>query len=593
MGDRRPECGSRFPRRSREWQGTDRDLAVRRTHYHLARASTSRSARRPPASRGGSFCCDRKESVMGYQVFDTTLRDGAQREGITYSVADKLAVARLLDELGVGFIEGGWPGAMPKDTEFFERARSELNLKHALLVAFGATRKAGARAGEDPQVRALLAAETPAVCLVAKSDVRHVERALRTTREENLAMVRDTVAHFVAEGRRVFLDCEHFFDGYFFDPGYGPEVAAVALEAGAEAAVMCDTNGGMLPSRITRVVGEVREVLAHRLGVTPDEAVARLGIHCQNDTSCAVANTVAAVEAGVPHLQCTANGYGERPGNADLFAVVANLQLKLGMPVLPDGCIESMVRVSHAIAEIANIAPDTHQAYVGSSSFAHKAGLHASAIKVDPLLYNHVEPSVVGNDMRILVTEMAGRASIELKSRELGLDLAGHPEAVATVTDRVKDLEAKGWSFEAADASFELLVRAELGTVTRPFTLDSYRVLVEHREDGTVVSEATVKLWVGDQRMIATAEGNGPVNALDEALRGALVQHYPALKEFELADYKVRILEGSHGTGAITRVLLETAEAGRDWTTVGVHENVVEASWHALVDALTYGLTRG
>jgi len=522
---------------------------------------------------------------MAYQVFDTTLRDGAQREGITYSVVDKLAVARLLDELGVGFIEGGWPGAMPKDTEFFERARSELNLKHALLVAFGSTRKAGVRADTDPQVRALLDAETPAVCLVAKSDIRHLERALRTTREENLAMVRDTVAHFVAEGRRVFLDCEHFFDGYRFDPDYTASVAATALEAGAERVVMCDTNGGMLPSRITAAITE----LMARLGVTGDQ----LGIHCQNDTSCAVANTIAAVEAGVTHFQCTANGYGERPGNADLFAVVGNLQLKLGLPVLPDGCLEQMVRVSHAIAEIANIAPDTHQAYVGAAAFAHKAGLHASAIKVDPLLYNHVEPSLVGNDMRILVTEMAGRASIELKSRELGLDLAGHPEAVARITDRVKELEAQGWSFEAADASFELLVRAELGTVTRPFTLESYRVTVEHREDGAVVSEATVKLWVDGERVIATAEGVGPVNALDEALRSGLIAHYPTLSEFELADYKVRILEGSHGTGAITRVLLETAEAGRDWTTVGVHENVVEASWQAMVDALTFGLSRG
>jgi 2-isopropylmalate synthase len=526
------------------------------------------------------------------QVYDTTLRDGAQREGITYSVVDKLAVARLLDEFGVGFIEGGWPGALPKDTEFFRRARTELDLRHAVFVAFGATRKANTAVERDPQVRALLDAETPAVTLVAKSDVRHVERALRTTREENLAMVRDTVAHFVAEGRRVFLDCEHFFDGYFFDPGYGPEVAAVALAAGAEAAVMCDTNGGMLPSRITRVVGEVREVLAHRLGITAEEAVARLGIHCQNDTSCAVANTVAAVEAGVPHFQCTANGYGERPGNADLFAVVANLQLKLGMPVLPDGCVEQMVRVSHAIAEIANIAPDTHQAYVGFSAFAHKAGLHASAIKVDPLLYNHVEPAIVGNDMRILVTEMAGRASIELKSRELGLDLAGHPDALSRVTERVKELEAAGWSFEAADASFELLVRSELEAgITRPFSLESYRVQVEHREDGAVVSEATVKVRVRGERVIATAEGNGPVNALDEALRVALVKHYPELTSFELADYKVRILEGSHGTGAITRVLVETSDGKRDWTTVGVHENVVEASWHALVDALSYGLS--
>jgi 2-isopropylmalate synthase len=522
---------------------------------------------------------------MPYQVFDTTLRDGAQREGISYSVADKLAVARLLDEFGVGFIEGGWPGAMPKDTEFFERARKELELRHAVFVAFGATRKAGLAVEADPQIRALMEAETPAVCLVAKSDIRHVERALRTTGAENLAMVRDSVAYFRREGRRVFLDCEHFFDGYRFDPDYTASVAEAALSAGAERVVMCDTNGGMLPSRITRVVTE----LMQRLGVDGE----RLGIHCQNDTSCAVANTVAAVEAGVTHFQCTANGYGERPGNADLFAVVANLQLKLGLPILPEGCLDKMVRVSHAIAEIANIAPDTHQAYVGAAAFAHKAGLHASAIKVDPALYNHVEPTTVGNDMKILITEMAGRASVELKSRELGLDLSGEPEALSRVTERVKEMEARGWSFEAADASFELLVRSELGDVPRPFQLESYRVLVEHRDEGAVVSEATVKMRVRGQRVIATAEGNGPVNALDEALRSALIQHYPALSGFELADYKVRILEGSHGTGAVTRVLVETAvPGGHDWTTVGVHENVVEASWHALVDALTYGLSR-
>jgi 2-isopropylmalate synthase len=528
---------------------------------------------------------------MTYQVFDTTLRDGAQREGISYSVVDKLAVARLLDELGVGFIEGGWPGAMPKDTEFFARARSELNLRHAILVAFGATRKAETAVDQDPQIRALLDAQTEAVCLVAKSDVRHVERALRTTREENLAMVRDSVAFFRAEGRRVFIDCEHFFDGYRFDPSYTALVAAAALEAGAEAAVMCDTNGGMLPSMVTRTIGEVSDRVAALLGSTVDDVLRRLGIHCQNDTSCAVANTVAAVEAGVRHFQCTANGYGERPGNADLFATVANLQLKLGLSVLPDGCLEKMVRVSHAIAEIANLAPDTHQAYVGAAAFAHKAGLHASAIKVDPVLYNHIDPATVGNDMRILVTEMAGRASVELKSRELGVDLADHPDTLTRVTKRIKELEAAGWSFEAADASFELLVREELGEQVTPFRVESYRAIVEHREDGGVVSEATVKVHVDGSRVIATAEGNGPVNALDRALREALTPHFPALAGFELADFKVRILEGSHGTGAVTRVLVETqSRDGRDWVTVGVHENVVDASWRALVDALSYGL---
>ncbi|WP_328461669.1 citramalate synthase [Actinoplanes sp. NBC_00393] len=523
---------------------------------------------------------------MDYQVFDTTLRDGGQREGISYTVADKLAVARLLDEFGVGFIEGGWPGAMPKDTEFFERAKTELELRHAVLVAFGATRKAGVDVAEDPQVKALLDAGTPVVCVVAKSDIRHVERALRTTGDENLAMVRDTVQHLVANGRRAFVDCEHFFDGFRYDPEYTASVVKTAIDAGAERVVMCDTNGGMLPSMITRAINEV----VRSAGVSPEQ----LGIHCQNDTACAVANTVAAVEAGVRHFQCTANGYGERPGNADLFATVSNLQLKLGLKVLPDGCLEKATRVSSALAEIANIAPDTHQAYVGAAAFAHKAGLHASAIKVDPLLYNHIDPAVVGNDMRILVTEMAGRASIELKSRELGLDLAGHPDTLTKVTRKVKDLEAGGWSFEAADASFELLVRSELpgADFARPFTLESYRVLVEHREDGTVISEATVKVRVRGERVIATAEGNGPVNALDEALRVALSSHYPQLKSFELTDYKVRILEGSHGTNAITRVLLETSNHTGEWTTVGVHENIVEASWTALVDALTYGLAR-
>jgi 2-isopropylmalate synthase len=522
-----------------------------------------------------------------FHVYDTTLRDGAQREGISYSVADKLAVARLLDEVGVGFIEGGWPGALPKDTEFFARAQHELTLRHAELVAFGATRKAGWKAHEDPQVLALRDSGAPVVTLVAKSDVRHVTQALRTTYEENLDMVRDTVAFLKGEGRRVFLDCEHFFDGYLHDRDYGVRVLQAAFDAGADVGVLCDTNGGMLPMTLGRVVAEVRE----RTGF-------RLGIHCQDDTACAVANTLAAVEAGVTHVQCTANGYGERAGNADLFGVVGGLVTKMGRSVLPEGCLEEMVRVSHALAEIANIAPNTHQAYVGSSAFAHKAGLHASAIKVSPELYNHMDPATVGNDMRILVTEMAGRASIELKGRELGIDLAGHPEAVSRVVEKVKDLEASGWSFEAADASFELMLRDELeGTTPHYFDLESYRVLVEHRDNGDVVSEATVKMLVrngGDapERVIATAEGNGPVNALDSALREALGRYYPELAGLELADYKVRILEGRHGTDAVTRVLIDTTDGKREWTTVGVHGNVIEASWHALVDALTFGLRR-
>ncbi|MDT0351218.1 citramalate synthase [Pseudonocardia charpentierae] len=529
-----------------------------------------------------------------FHVYDTTLRDGAQREGVSYSVADKLAVARHLDALGVGYIEGGWPGAMPKDTEFFARAAAgELELRHAALVAFGATRKAGTTAADDPQVRALLDSQAPVVTLVAKSDRRHIERALRTDVAENCAMVADTVAFLTNEGRRVFLDAEHFFDGFRFDPDTALRVLDAAVTAGADVAVLCDTNGGMLPLGIAETVAQVKD----RTGF-------RLGIHCQDDTGCAVANSVAAVQAGATHVQLTANGYGERAGNADLFAVVGNLVTKLNMPVLPDGAFSEMTRTSHALAEIANIAPDTHQAYVGVAAFAHKAGLHASAIKVDPELYNHMDPVDVGNGQRVLVTEMAGRASVELKGAELGLDLAGRPDAVSSVVATVKERESQGWSFEAADASLELLMRAALndtglddGTVL-PFAIESYRVLIENR-GGEVVTEATVKLVVDGERTIATCEGNGPVNALDAALRAALSPSRPWLADVELSDFKVRLLapQGAgetRGTDAVTRVLVESTDGAGSWTTVGVHGNVVEASWLALVDAVAYaGLREG
>jgi 2-isopropylmalate synthase len=516
-----------------------------------------------------------------FHVFDTTLRDGAQREGITYSVADKLAVARLLDQLGVGFIEGGWPGAMPKDTEFFARAADgELALKHAVLVAFGATRKAGVRVDDDAQVRALIDSRASVVTLVAKSSVRHVEDALRTTREENLAMVRDTVAFLRAAGRRVFVDCEHFFDGYRLDRDYGVRLLEVAAEAGADVGVLCDTNGGMLPMGVGEVVADV----VARLGI-------RVGIHTQDDTGCAVANTLAAVAAGATHVQGTANGYGERAGNANLFSVIGGLVTKMGLDVLPDGCLPEMQRVSHAIAEIANLAPDTHAPYVGAAAFAHKAGLHASAIKVAPEMYNHLDPAVVGNIQRILVTEMAGRASVELKSAELGVDVTSRPDVVGKVVEQVKQREAQGWSYEAADASFELLLRDELGeSDSRPFAVESYRVIVDRREDGAMVSEATVKVLAGGERVISTEEGNGPVNALDRALRTALAGVYPRLADLELTDYKVRIMPGESGTDAITRVLIETSDHHREWTTVGVHGNVVEASWLALIDAVRFGL---
>lgn len=516
----------------------------------------------------------------GFHVYDTTLRDGAQREGISYSVNDKLAVARLLDEYGVGFIEGGWPGALPKDTEFFERAKSELQLQHAQLVAFGATRKAGVNVADDPQVQALLDSGAPVITVVAKSDVRHVHEALKTTLEENEAMIRDTVSYLVAQGRRVFVDMEHFFDGYKHDPDYGVRLARTASLAGADVIVLCDTNGGMLPSGIADVVTDVRE----RSG-------ARLGIHCQDDTACAVANTIAAVEAGATHVQCTANGYGERTGNADLFPVVANLSLKMGIDALPEGKLAETTRVSHAIAEIANIAPDTHQAYAGISSFAHKAGLHASALKVNAELYNHIDPMIVGNDQRVLVTEMAGRASVELKGRELGYDLSDNGDRITKVVNKVKDLESKGWSFEAADASFELLLIGKEG-FDRRFDVESWRTIVEQDAEGRVTSEATVKVHADGERVISTAEGNGPVNALDNALRGAVAQLYPSVSDFELIDYKVRILDAGLGTASVTRVLVSTSDGFGDWTTIGVHENVIAASWMALEDAMTYGLLR-
>ncbi len=512
-----------------------------------------------------------------FHLYDTTLRDGAQREGISYSVKDKLAVAMLLDDFGVDFIEGGWPGALPKDTEFFEAAQS-LPLKNAQLVAFGSTRKAGIDVSQDSQVQALIDSQAPVITIVAKSDIRHVEQALKTTGQENLQMVRDTVKYLVENGRRVFVDLEHFFDGYKHDPAYALSVVQESIIAGADVAVLCDTNGGMLPGSISEIVSAVVR-----------ETGARVGIHCQDDTGCAIANSVAAVEAGATHVQCTANGYGERTGNADLFPVTANLQLKLGIECVPADSLADMFRVSHAIAEIANIAPDTHQPYVGVSSFAHKAGLHASALRINADLYNHIEPSVVGNQQRVLVTEMAGRASVELKGKELGLELGDNPEVLSGVIDRVKDLESRGWSFESADASFELLVRAERGE-DRLFRVESWRTIVEQREDGVIASEATVKVHANGVRIIATGEGNGPVNALDNALRNAVIQFYPELESIELTDYKVRILDGIKGTGAVTRVLVETTSGTKQWTTIGVHENVIAASWQALDDAIHFGM---
>ncbi|HWU21213.1 MAG TPA: citramalate synthase [Nocardioides sp.] len=521
-----------------------------------------------------------------FHVYDTTLRDGMQQEGLNPTVADKLAIARHLDGLGVGFIEGGWPGANPKDTEFFRRAATELHLQHARLAAFGATRKAGTAAADDPQVAALRDSRAGVVTLVAKSHAGHVEKALRTTLAENLAMVRDTVAHLRAEGQQVFLDAEHFFDGYRLDRSYALEVLRTAYDAGADVVALCDTNGGMLPDWVSDVV---RDVI--------DTTGVRVGIHCHNDTGCAVANTLAAVAAGASHVQGCINGYGERTGNADLVNVVANLELKLDRRVLPPGLLTEATRIAHAVAEVTNVPPASRQPYVGTSAFAHKAGLHASAIKIDPDLYQHMDPAGVGNDMRLLVSEMAGRASIELKGKELGFDLSGDPELVSRVTKRVKELESGGYTFEAADASFELLLAEEV-TGTRPsyFEVESWRVITETvtnpQPEDEAVSEATVKLRAEGVRYVVTGEGNGPVNALDQALRTAIVQAFPDVARFELIDFKVRILDQGHGTDAITRVLIDHTDGEATWVTVGVGANVIEASWEALVDGITYGLRR-
>jgi 2-isopropylmalate synthase len=519
-----------------------------------------------------------------FHVYDTTLRDGAQQEGLNLSVADKLAIARQLDTLGVGFIEGGWPGANPKDTEFFRRAGEELHLRHAQLAAFGATRRAGSTAADDPLVAALRDSGAGVVTLVAKAHDRHVAQALRTTLAENLAMVRDTVAHLTAEGQRVFLDAEHFFDGYRDNRDYALEVLRTAFEAGASVAALCDTNGGMLPGWVAEVVDDV----VHTTGADPAH---RVGIHCHNDTGCAVANTLAAVDAGATHVQGTLNGYGERTGNADLVNVVANLELKLDRAVLPPGLLREATRVAHAVAEVTHVPPAARQPYVGVSAFAHKAGLHASAIKVDPSLYQHLDPAEVGNDMRLLVSDMAGRASIELKGRELGFELDA--DLVKRVTDRVKVLESRGYTFEAADASFELLLVEEVeGARPSYFDVESWRVITETTPGAEAVSEAPVKLLAGGSRVVVTGEGNGPVNALDQALRQAISQLYPEVVKFELIDYKVRILDQGHGTDAITRVLIETTDGESAWVTVGVGHNVIEASWRALLDGLTFGLRR-
>ena len=524
---------------------------------------------------------------VAVEIYDTTLRDGAQLEGISLTVDDKLRIADQLDRLGVHYIEGGWPGANPKDEEFFERARTELNLTTSKLVAFGSTRRVKGRVDDDPTLANLVAAGTEVVCIVGKAWDYHVTEALRTTLEEGVAMVADSVRYLKEQGLVVFYDAEHFFDGYEANPEFSLAVLEGAAMAGADCLVLCDTNGGSLPGRVEATVRAVVDHLD-----TP------VGVHLHNDTGCGVANALAGVAGGATHVQGTINGYGERVGNCDLVPIIANLSLKMGVETLPEGRLANLTSVAHHVAELVNFAADPQQPYVGTKAFAHKAGLHTSAISRRSDAYEHVLPELVGNGTRFVVSEMAGRSTVALKAAELGIELDA--PTMGEIVETLKELEFVGYHFEAADASLELLMRAAAGWEQDFFSLESFSVNVGHRSGSgsrawndvavEVETEATVRLRLDGELVDATGEGNGPVNALDAALRRALGGRYPSLERLRLTDYKVRVLETSRGTGAVTRVLIDSTDGERSWSTIGVSENIIEASWQALVDSFVFGL---
>ncbi len=522
------------------------------------------------------------------EILDTTLRDGSQMEGLSLTVGDKFRVAEQLDLLGVTYIEAGWPGANPKDEEFFARAPTELTLGHATLVAFGSTRRAGVRAEDDTVLAHLVEAGAPVACIVAKAWDVHVTDTLRTTLDEAVAMVADSVTFLRDHGLRVFVDLEHYFDGYRTNPAFALDVLHAAERAGAEVLVLCDTNGGTLPDRVASTVTDA-------VAAAPNT---RIGVHCHDDVGCAVASSLAAVAAGATHVQGCVNGYGERTGNADLTTLIPNLVLKLGIEAVPAGRLERLTPVAHHIAELVNIAPDPQHPYVGTGAFAHKGGLHVSAIRRRRDAYEHVDPDLVGNGTRFVVSEMAGRSTLELKAEELGLDLDG--ATLAGVLDKLKSLEHAGYHFEVADGSLELLMREATGWRQGFFRMESFRVVTDRgfgegegtgeHSGGALTTEATVKVHVGGERIVATAEGNGPVNALDAALRKAIGARFPHLAAVHLTDYRVRVLDTSHGTAAVTRVLLDSTDGDRAWSTIGVSENVIEASWQALADSIVCGL---
>ncbi len=514
------------------------------------------------------------------QLYDTTLRDGTQREGLALSLDDKIKIARVLDQLGVDYIEGGWPGSNPKDHAFFEHIQ-RVPLRHATVTAFGSTRRADTPVADDPQIQALLAAETSAVAVFGKCWDLHVTEVLHTTREENLHMIADSVSYLRTHDREVIFDAEHFFDGYIADPEYAMQTLRAAADAGASLLVLCDTNGGTMPGRLREIVARVHEAVD-----------LPLGIHCHNDSGLAVANSLLAVEAGAVHVQGTINGYGERCGNADLCALIPNLQLKMGYECLSDEQLRSLTDVSHYVSNRANLIPDHHQPYVGQSAFAHKGGMHVNAMVKCERSFQHIDPALVGNQKHIVVSELAGRSNILYKVDEYGLEVNLDSAKARDVLAHIKELENQGFQFEGAEASVELLIRRSQDSYAPPFELIDFHVLVRDKENGIMASEAMVKLKVGDDVMLTAAEGNGPVNALDQAVRKALLPHYPQLEPVHLVDYKVRILDGDAGTAAMTRVLIDSSDGHRTWSTVGSSSNIIEASWQALADSLEYVLLR-
>jgi len=517
------------------------------------------------------------------QLYDSTLRDGAQMEGISFSVEDKVLIAHKLDELGVDFVEGGFPGSNPKDAEFFVRMRNQ-PLRRARLVAFGGTRRAGLRCDQDPNIASLVDAGTEAVCLVGKASLRHVTAFLETTPEENLAMIAESISYMARLGKQVFFDAEHFFDGYYEDPEYALTVLRTAVRAGAEVCVLCDTNGGMTTPRLLQAIADVRK----RVG-------APFGIHVHDDAGLAVANTLAAFEAGAVQLQGCVNGYGERCGNANLITIIANLKLKYGVDCVDDRQLARLTETAHFVSELANVVPNPQQPYVGQSAFAHKAGYHVAAIVKDPSAYQHVDPALVGNDKRVLVSELSGQRNILAKLEEQNVGIRLSSEETKRLLQLVKTMESRGYQYEGAEASFELLVRRALPDYAPPFDLEDFTIVERrnHRRDANgegrdMLAEAMVKVRVGNEVRLTAAEGNGPVNALDSAVRKALVDFYPGLERLRLLDYKVRILDGSSGTAASTRVLIESSDGDEIWRTVGCSTDIIEASWLALADALEY-----